>query len=52
MKLPGAGRLRAAGLGLTEQRDDITVALLETYMGNLKVKVRLAEADGQTPAAD
>lgn len=50
--LPGAGKLRAAGLGLTELRDDVTVALLETYMGNLKVKVRLAEAGGQQPAAE
>ncbi len=52
VELPGAGRLQAAGLRLTELRDDITVALLETYMGNLKVKVRLAEMGGQAPASE
>jgi protein involved in polysaccharide export with SLBB domain len=49
--LPEAGKLRAAGLGLTELRDDITVKLLEAYMSDLKVKVRLAEAGGQPPSA-
>jgi peptidoglycan hydrolase-like protein with peptidoglycan-binding domain len=50
--MPEAGKLRAAGLGLTELRDEITVKLLEAYMGKLKVKVRLAEAHGQPPLAE
>ncbi len=52
LQLPEAGKLRAAGRGLTELRDDITVKLLEGYMSDLKVRVRLAEADGHTPSGE
>jgi peptidoglycan hydrolase-like protein with peptidoglycan-binding domain len=49
IELPEAGNVRAAGLGLAELRDSITVKLLETYMSNLRVKIDLADAGESTP---
>ena len=52
LALPETGRVPAAGLGLAELRDSITVKLLETYMSDLRVKVDLAEADETHPSAE
>ncbi len=52
LALPETGRVPAAGLGLAELRDSITVKLLETYMGNLRVKVGLADAGQTRPAVE
>ncbi|MDH3913670.1 MAG: peptidoglycan-binding protein [Rhodospirillales bacterium] len=52
LALPETGRVPAAGLGLAELRDSITVKLLETYMGNLRVKVDLADAGDSLTSAE
>ena len=52
LALPETGRVPAAGLGLAELRDSITVKLLETYMGNLRVKVDLADAGESRPSVE
>jgi len=44
--LPGGGSIRAAGLGLKELRDKITVQLIESYVDRLKVEVELDDRQG------
>lgn len=49
--LPGAGSVRAVGLGLKELRDTITVQLVESYVDRLKVEVELDDRQGLSEAA-
>jgi len=46
LALPKAGSVQAAGLGVAELRDRITVKLIESYMEKVDVEVGLAQAEG------
>lgn len=52
LALPETGLIPAAGLGLAELRDSITVKLLETYMSDLRVQVDLTEAGETRPSLE
>lgn len=51
LELPDGGSIRAAGLGLKELRDKITVRLIESYVDTLKVEVELDERQGLSESA-
>jgi protein involved in polysaccharide export with SLBB domain len=43
IEVPQAGSVQAAGLGLSELKQEISVKLLESYMGKLDVNVEQVE---------